>query len=450
MSEIINEAPRRTPVHDTCDVLVAGGGPAGVAAALSAARRSATVILLENQGCLGGIWTSGALSWILDHDNKRGLMAEVLARLQERGWRAIRADGLPTNAYDVEGMKLLLEEMCLADKVRVRLHTRVVAGLCDENGRLSHVVTESKAGREAWAAQVFIDATGDGNLAARVGCSYAIGHPETGRTQPLSLMALLSGLHAAEVHDFINGEGDQWGVPQARLKAAFEKGGLSPSYAVPTLFRIHDDLFALMANHQYDVACDDADAITQATIEARRELHQLIDALRRSERAFANVRIVATGAQIGVREGRRIRGLYEVTKEDLIGGAHFPDAICPVTFPVDIHATNPRKEKGIESSSVKAQPYDIPLRALIARDVEGLLMAGRCISGDFWAHASYRVTGNAVTMGEAAGAFAAHCAQNNLAPRETGGDLAALSDFVQHKLYAIPESANAGYGPAYH
>lgn len=135
---------------------------------------------------------------------------------------------------------------------------------------------------------------------------------------------------------------------------------------------------------------------------------------------MGRVQIAATPEQIGIRDGRRIRGRYVVSKDDLVSGATQNDAVVRATFAVDIHALTPEENKkgGYSNGGVKMKPYDIPLRALIARDVDGLMMAGRCISGDFIAHASYRVTGNAVAMGEAAGAVAALAAKSKRPPHE--------------------------------
>jgi hypothetical protein len=148
------------------------------------------------------------------------------------------------------------------------------------------------------------------------------------------------------------------------------------------------------------------------------ELHTIVRGLRKHGGPWDGVQIVATPEQIGIRDGRRIKGRYVMTKEDLIQGAQQDDAVVRATFPVDIHALSAEdnKKSAYTTAGVKAKPYDIPLRALIARDVDGLLMAGRCISGDFIAHASYRVTGNAVAMGEAAGATAAIAARKKTAP----------------------------------
>ena len=149
-------------------------------------------------------------------------------------------------------------------------------------------------------------------------------------------------------------------------------------------------------------------------------MHQLIDALRSLGDPWRNVKIVATAAQIGVREGRRIHGRYTVSVDDMLNGVKHDDAVCRVTFGIDVHSTNQQHSTGIEGQGVKrsTQPYDIPLRAFIARDADGLLLAGRCISGDFLAHSSYRVTGNAVAMGEAAGAAAALAARHDCLPHE--------------------------------
>jgi hypothetical protein len=132
------------------------------------------------------------------------------------------------------------------------------------------------------------------------------------------------------------------------------------------------------------------------------------------------VQIAATPEQIGIRDGRRIRGRYIMTGEDLIKGTTQADAVVRATFAVDIHALSAEdnKKSAYSNAGVKVKPYDVPLRALIARDVDGLMMAGRCISGDFIAHASYRVTGNAVAMGEAAGATAAVAVKNKTAPHD--------------------------------
>ncbi|GGD62189.1 FAD-dependent oxidoreductase [Paenibacillus nasutitermitis] len=418
MSEAIYDEPsKEIPILVTADVVVCGGGPAGVAAAIASARGGARTVLLENQGCLGGIWTSGLLSWIIDAGNKKGIMQEIMSRLDRR--KARIPSVWEDFTYDAEEMKLLLEEMCVEAGVTVMLHTRVVHAAVEGARRLSLAITESKSGRQAWAASIFIDATGDGDLAARAGCRFDLGRPLSEETQPMSLMALVAGLDPEKVAEYtMNGVSES---PRERLLERMEKAGHRPSYASPSLFHIRDQLFALMANHEYGASALHASQVTKATMHARKELHRLIDGLRSLGDAWANIRIVNTASHIGVREGRRIHGRYTVNERDLLAGATHEDAICRVRYGIDIHSTNPEQGNGFGDDGKKSLPYDIPFRALIAADVDGLLMAGRCISGDFIAHSSYRVTGNAVAMGQAAGAAAAIAAITNVLPQHLNG-----------------------------
>lgn len=398
----------QTSVAGEYDVIVCGGGPAGIAAALSAARSGARTMLIEVNGCLGGIWTAGALCWIIDHQNKGGIMQEILRRLDAAD-PAAEHPHRGRSAYDVEAMKSVLEAMAAEAGVRVRLHTRVVAARVDAGGRLTHIATESKSGREAWAAKMFIDATGDGDLAALAGCGFDLGDPASGKSQPMSLMALLGGVHAAEILPYHRrSDITSQRAAKENLLALLVANGHTPSYSAPTLFCVRDDLFALMANHEYGVSAINANDITRATINARAEIRATLHALRKAGGPWRNVSLVATAEQIGVREGRRIHGRYTISQEDLALGRRHADAICEVTFGIDIHSTDPSQGTAFDAANRGVLPYEIPLRAAQPVGVEGLLLAGRCISGDFVAHASYRVTGNSVAMGESIGRHAAH------------------------------------------
>jgi hypothetical protein len=406
-----------SPLAGRFDVIVAGCGPAGIAAALAAARRGAKTLVIEKNGCLGGVWTAGLLCWILDVRNKTGIICEIQERLQQAGAGFAERGGNGAFAYDPEAMKFLLEEMCREAGVTVRLGTWVVSGVRDDD-QLTHVVTESKSGRQAWQGQMFIDCTGDGDLAARVGCGFDFGESETKASQPMSLLALVGGPPLNSIEPFVR-TGASKNAKQL-LRQEIERSGVDLSYKRPGLYPIYDDLYMLMANHQYEVSAIDADQLTYATMRARRETNQIVNGLRSLGKPWDKLRLVATASQIGVREGRRIHGLYTVSKDDLIRGARHDDAVCRVTFGVDVHSTTREQDtlgKGY-SRGVKSQPYDIPLRALIARDIQGLMMAGRCISGDFISHSSYRVTGNSVPMGEAAGQVAAVAALSGRQPQD--------------------------------
>jgi hypothetical protein len=413
---IHHEPARDLPITESCDVLVAGGGPAGVCAAIAAARAGARTRLIEAHGCLGGIWTAGLLGWVIDGANKGGILAEILARVGDGDARP----GHP-RIRDPEAMKAVLEEMCAEAGVRVRLHTRVAAAARDSANRLAVAVTESPGGREAWAARTFVDATGDGHLAAAAGCACDYGRRESDsvvRAQPMSLLALLGGVRAVDIAEAVHDSVRPWGSDAAILRATMQRHGVEPSYAHPMLFPLADDLYVMMANHEYGVSGLDAQQLTDATVRARAEIRRIVAALRAEGGPWAGLRVIATGEQIGIREGRRIRGRHQVTVDELVAGARHDDAVCRATFCVDVHATDPRAGKGLGSEGVRTKPYDIPLRALIAADCDGLLLAGRCISGDFLAHASYRVTGNAAALGQAAGACAALAARSGRLPHQ--------------------------------
>ncbi len=405
------------PVADTADVVVCGGGPAGVAAALAAARLGAKVRLLESAGCLGGVWTAGLLCWILDTKDKPGILHEILSEMKTCQAGYVNHPGY-SFGYDAEVMKLLLEEMCTQTGVQFQLHTQVVAATTDTDKRMSLAITESKSGRQAWRGKVFVDATGDGDLAARAGCGFDLGRPEDGATQPMSMMAILTGVEHERIKDFVRDRDRPHNVPKELLLKEIRRGGYDPSYDKPTLFRIYDNLFCLAANHEYGYVPTDAAQITKATVSARAEIHQIVHALRSLGGIWSGLRLVATNEHIGVREGRRIHGLYTVTADDLARGARHEDGICRVYFGVDVHSPRKDEGRGIARSNVRVTSYDIPLRALIAKDAKGLLLAGRCISGDFIAHSSYRVTGDAVATGQAAGVAAALAARESCLPQE--------------------------------
>jgi hypothetical protein len=417
-----NEPARNIPLAEDADVIVCGAGPAGVSAAITAARAGAKVRLFEWRGCLGGIWTAGLLGYFLDFD-KPGFAKELREKLDARDARA-NSKSASRFCYDPEALKLLLEELCVGAGVKFQFHTKVSAAF-KEGNRLSTIVTESKSGRQAWKAPVFIDTTGDGDLGFQAGCAFEVGMADDCPCQPMSLNALLVVKDAQALREFIrfgtpkDGENSD-GEKKKRIKDVLVSTGHSPSYGAPTMWHVRDDLVFAMMNHEYGVKAWDAAEITAATVRARAEMNQMVANLRQLGGPWEGIQIVATAEQIGVRDGRRIQGRYTVLQDDLAKGARHDDAVVRVTFPIDVHALSAEhnQKHAIMPKKIQMKPYEIPLRALIAKDVDGLLMAGRCISGDFIAHSSYRVTGNAVGMGEAAGVIAALAATSKRLPHE--------------------------------
>jgi len=413
----LREPSRDIPVAGECDVLVAGGGPAGIAAAVGAARQGAKVVLLESKGTVGGIWTNGLLGCLLGF-NYSELDREILERLGK--YRAYRTRSPESNfhafVYEPEYMKVVCEELLAEAGVRIRLGSGVVAAVKDGR-RMRAAITESKSGREAWRAKNFIDCTGDGDLAARAGCAFDVGGAEKGDPeQPASLIAVFtlpddSGIlrFIANEHTNYDSMGEQLFNPKVEFAKELERLNLHPSYGHPTIFRMNRNLFILMANHEYDVPVDDADKIGAATMRARKEIVDLVEALAMDswrqpghKGPWANVRLVATADQVCHRRARRIRGRYEMKVADCFGGATFDDAVATCRFGIDVHAVSRQMNKSLPAGSpfkTEAKPYQIPLRACQAADLDNLYMAGRCISGDFFTQASYRITGTAVEMG---------------------------------------------------
>jgi len=409
----VTESPRRVPVRSDVDVLVCGGGPAGVTAALAAARQGARTLLVERYGMLGGVWTAGLMNPFFECMDRGWIVQELVDRLRAAG--ALR-NWYYSHTFDTEVMKLLLEEMATAAGVTLLYHTLVVDAIV-EDSRLRGVVLESKAGREAVTAKVVVDATGDGDVAARAGCRYEFGRPSDGLLQPMTLMFEIRGLGDWEMND-ARVLYDAMTEAMAREKIPYEMP-FSRSKAVPWIISAPPrGTGDVQLTHVYRMNTLDPTDLTRGTIEARRQAHQAMAVLKRVP-GLEGIELVQTAPQIGVREGRRVRGRHWLTVADLKAGRRFDDAVTSCGFVVDIHDVEGRAE-GAQKPLIRIQPYEIPYRCLVAEDVRGLLLAGRCISGSHEAHASYRVTGTCAAMGQAAGLAAAWTAADN------GADVAEL------------------------
>lgn len=406
MSSFITEPERRIPVAGVFDVIVCGGGPAGSAAARTAAAAGCRTLLLERNQALGGIWSAGLMPWIIDCRRKNGLMRFWRDRLLALGghMHCGRTLGVPP-----ETLKFFLEQDLLAVRVVLRYGTTVVGTQCRDGG-ITHVITESKSGREAWRGTVFIDCTGDGDLSALAGCAWDYGNDQ-GMIQPASLNALVGGIRGKDVEKFFVPDGK---IP---LRDELARCGISPSYAMPSLFPFGSGVFGWMTHHAYNVCAFDADAVTRATLEGRAELNRQIAGLRSLGGIWENLTLLATAERLGCREARRIRGRATVSIDDF-GKEPVPgETISVSTVLPDVHAPDPAHGRGVMDQARSLPPFlPVPFLAQCACDRENLLLAGRCISGDFASHASYRMTGTAVTLGEAAGLAAAWSVCSGKAP----------------------------------
>ena len=431
------EINRRYNFGGSYDVIVCGGGPSGVCAAISAARTGVKTLLIERGGMLGGFWVSGMLTWIADICGKPGLVCEITERMKSEadGRTEYRGDAYFT--ADTERTKLLFERMCIEAGVELRYYT-LVTGAVKDGRRVTGVIAESKSGAEYFKGKIVIDATGDGDVGMAAGCEYEFGN-ENGDTQPASLIVQLAGVRDKDIRDLYSkySEIDN----NTCILKELQRAGVIPSYIHPLLapVSVENNLFSFMTNHEYKVSALSASELTRATVHARAEVFGYVQALRSLGGIWKDIYMVGSAAYIGVREGRRISGKYRITlEEDLIKGKLHYDGICTVGYNMDIHQfTHDAPEDAHRRKGYREQPYEIPLRALIAKDVDGLMMAGRCISGDVYAHSNFRIGGNAARSGEAAGTAAAYSILHGIDPDEIGAGIKGILAEHDKSIYKI-------------
>ena len=401
----------------TYDVVVCGGGFAGVSAAVSAAREGSRVVLVESGGELGGDITKGIVPQILDAAGKGGLVAELFDflnarhRTSPRKGKRLDADGnnLSGTMVDLEYVKYFLEKRCLDAGVAVLYHSNVAFSEMEKD-KIKRILVASESGTYAVEGRIFIDATGNGSLASMSGCQYEFGHPESGLPQPCSTSMLVTGLDESLPSTDTNAD-------KVALKARLSASGINVSAEWITLVKVPQNGCRLLTfNNQYDVDPFDVLSVSEATARARIECMEVAEKMRCVE-GFENMEVLSVSSHIGEREGRRIRGLYRLTFEDITEGRRFEDAICAASFSIDVHKIS-ADDREDHKRGKQTVTYHIPYRCLVAADCRNLLLAGRCISGDFYAHASYRVVGNVIPTGEASGFAAARCVREDRAPSD--------------------------------
>jgi flavin-dependent dehydrogenase len=414
------------PVADEVDVLVVGGGPAGVSAAFAAARMGAKTLLVEQFNCLGGVATAGGhghiclySSWGSSERVVGGVIYEMAARTTQAGY------GTHNNSssdFEVEGMKWVLERMAEECACGLLYHAFFAEALVEE-GRVTGAVLQSKDGRQAVLAQRVVDCTGDGDVAARAGCAYDVGDEETGFCQPMTLMFTIGGVEREKVRAF---QKDNYGLDHVWKKAQ-EDGFMRPFQScimgwwwTPT----RPDQYGVNFTHINHADARKAAELTRATIEGRKQAYETIEVYRRYVPGMEKCYMISTPNTVGIRESRRIRGEYCLTKADLMAEREFPDTIGYGSFFIDIHNT---KGPGMDAKTHRPQKgfkYQIPYRILVPRGVENLLVAGRCASTDHEALGSLRVMPQCGVMGQAAGVAAVLSLRAGVAPRQV--DVKAL------------------------
>lgn len=416
------------------DVAVVGGGVAGVAAAVSAARNGASVILIERSGVLGGTLTDGFVPRIIDGENKGGIMRELFDALNGDGATCTRfgkktdenGKNIPGDLVDIEACKYFFDKMVAEAGVKLLYYSQVAA--VEMRGRdVASLLVSTEYGNLSVDADVYIDASGHGSLADMAGCRWECGHPESGVPQPVSVGVCTVGMPQGYSGTDTAEDKDAYG-------AMLKSHGIHVSADQANVIALPSGkTWMFAASFGYGVRPDDIETLTAATVDGRREGYEIIREHKKID-GYDRLSVVYSSPHVGIREGRRIIGDYRITDEDITAGNRFEDAICLVTFSVDVHKMS-KDDTTDCRRGVKTKPYNIPYRALLPADCDNLLLAGRCISGDFFPHASYRVMGNMVATGEAAGFAAAKCTKLETRPRLIDGK--EVCAFMKMRGYSI-------------
>lgn len=418
----------------SCDVAVCGGGIAGVCAAVAAARSGAKVVLIEKSGCLGGTMTDGFMPGIMDSGNKGGIVKELLTFLTEHEMTCCRRGNkvdengkrIPGYMIDTEGAKYFFDQIAVEAGVTVLFHSQIVSVRLEDDV-LKEFLIATDCGNYSLSAKIYIDASGNGILSDLAGCTWECGDPIEGRPSPLSMSVCVGGL--PEEYN-----GTDTTEDKNEYAALLQKNGIEISAQQATVVKLPSlKTWTMGFNFQYDVFPDDISALSRAVLEGRKEAFEVIEK-HKSVPGFENIYTVFTGSHIGVREGRRVAGVYRLSDDDIIEGRRFDDGICLVTASVDVHKL--KSDDTLDCGrGIRTKPYHIPYRCLVAKERNNLLLAGRCISGDFYPHASYRMMGNMAATGEAAGFAAAQCVKDEILPAELDGK--RVSSFIRSAGYQL-------------
>jgi hypothetical protein len=425
----IEEPPRTIPVLAETDVLVVGGGPGGLAAALGAARQGAKVMLVERYGCFGGVIAQsmvGTVAWY--RTTEKTVDAGGIGTEFERRAKDMNAS-LQVNHYqvlDTEVFKHIADLMIQEADIVPLLHTQIVDVVL-KDGTIQGVVTESKSGRQAILAKRVIDATGDGDVAARAGAPFRIDPKET--LEGVTVNFGCSGIDLQEFITYIlknpksiSDWGDESGEKESAefstyLREPFDKA--KEAGEIPKDVRMESywgsftdagEIPNLNAIHMAGIDSTDVWDLTRGEIEGRQRVMWAVEALKKYAPGFEKARLRTIGASIGCRESRKIIGDYDLTEHDVLNQAKFEDSIG--IFPEFLDGN------GIAIMPSTGRYFQVPYRITLPQDVENLLVAGRCVAGDKVSHAATRQMMCCTVTGQGAGVAAAISLQAGVTPRK--------------------------------
>lgn len=410
------EKAKEIPVCGHADVLVVGAGPAGICAALAAARLGAKVILLEGQGDLGGVSTTGMMSHFTGHASS-SLYEEILALSAQRNEGELF--GVRTGVINPENLKTVYMEMLREAGVQYLLYTMVCAAIT-QGEKVLGVIAENKSGRGAYMAAVTVDASGDGDVAASAGVPFCKGREEDGKMQPVTLMFKVAGVN----------------TENALFPGSFEtdfpvEGGTVQGLARQNIPYPAGHVLLYKSTLPGVVTCNmtnctgidgtNAEDLTRGQTVCRSQMDAIVRYLRKFVPGYENCYIISAASLLGVRETRHLEGMYTLTKEDVESARYFENwAVKEAHFNFDVHnLSGPGlDDTGVQHAFKQPRPYSIPYACLVPKKTDGLLFAGRNISGTHMAHSNYRVMPICAALGQAAGTAAALAVKQGVQPRE--------------------------------
>ncbi|MFA5857499.1 MAG: FAD-dependent oxidoreductase [Elusimicrobiota bacterium] len=416
-------------VTQSPEVLVTGGGIAGVCAAVAAARTGAKTLLVERLGMLGGDGTAGGVSIFMNWKSGEkslcgGLFQEILDRLAKK-------NAIIQNAFHPEGMKQVLLEMLVDSKVQLVFHSQVVDAVV-ENNRVDALIFSGKSKLFAITPKIVVDATGDGDVAYYSGVPYEKGKHPTGELQAMTLMFRIGGVEIDKTIDDVAAAPEQFfkwstktkGASRASIAGYFDltkKGQEEGTYPKP----IHQHIFfystlipgevELNTTHVPGLDGSTGEGLTTAEVDARYQAWMVWNFLRDNVAGFKNSFITTTAPQIGVRETRRITGEYVFSGQDVINAKKFDDGIACGNYPIDLH--DEESQTFMSGGPKPGDYYHIPYRCLVPLKIDNMLIAGRCISSTREGQGAMRIMPIVAVVGHAAGAAAALCIKNKITPR---------------------------------
>ncbi len=385
------------------DLIVVGGGFAGIGAAISAAKRGTDVLLIEKYNCLGGAAANCLIMpfmryWTYHPETNEkinlcgGFFEEFIGELQAfEGNRAI-------TVYNEESVKIVLNRMAQKYGVNLLFNTTVFE-VKAEDGYVKSLRALGKSRVLEFTADSFIDATGDAELCTLAGCESKVGRDSDGLCQPMTLCFRMSGV-----------DKEKFEANRAKINPLYkefkEKGLIkNPREDVLVFNNFNDGVLHFNTTRIVKKDPTDPFDVTEAEIDSREQVYEILNFLKENIEGFEKAMILSTALQIGIRESRKVVGEYLLTQEDLLALARFDDAIATCNYDIDIH--NPAGSGTSHHYFANGEWYEIPYRCLIPKGMSNLLVAGRCISSTHEAQASYRIMPYCAELGEAAGVAAA-------------------------------------------